>query len=136
MKELPLILICIINVESAGRDNALGDYRNGIPEAYGCLQIHQCVLDDIERIYGLKYDHNEMFYRDKAVEVFRLYMDHYASEERLGYEPDPETIARIWNGGPYGHRKRATENYWHKVKQEWRKQVHERNRQAVPEGCN
>lgn len=35
------------------------------------------------------------------------------------YAPDwkPETLARIWNGGPKGHRKNSTKAYWAKVKE-------------------
>jgi len=28
---------------------------------------------------------------------------------------DMEIIARKWNGGPNGHKKRATKHYWKKV---------------------
>ena len=36
------------------------------------------------------------------------------------YAPDwkPETLARIWNGGPKGHRKNSTKAYWLKVRKE------------------
>lgn len=100
-------------VESGGDNFAIGD--NG--RAYGCLQIHEICVKDVNRIYGTNYVHEDAFHREKAIKICELYLSHYASEKRLGRVPTAEDMARIWNGGPMGYKKSATENYWRKVKQ-------------------
>ena len=45
-------------------------------------------------------------------------MDRYGTESRLGHSPTDEDMARMHNGGPNGHKNKATEKYWDKVKKE------------------
>ena len=47
--------------------------------------------------------------------VHRRYMTRYCTERRLGRKPTDQDRARMWNGGPNGHRKSATLKYWDKV---------------------
>ena len=101
-------------VESRGNANAVGD--NG--RAIGCLQIWQSVVTDANRIAGTNYKHADAFDREKARTMARIYLNYYASKRRIGHDPSNQDYARIWNGGPSGHRKIATLGYWSKVKKE------------------
>ena len=82
----------IYHVDAAGEDKSLGDYS----------------LTLTSKSYSER--------------VVRAYMSRYASgalrrlELGLGSLKDVETVARIHNGGPQGHRKQATLGYWGKVR--------------------
>lgn len=108
----PKLVSALIQVESSGRDNVVGDAG----QAYGPLQIHQEMVDDVNRLYGTSYTHRDMFNRAKAVDVCHKYLDFYGSEKRLGRPPTPQDHARIWNGGPAGWKRKATQGYWAKVR--------------------
>jgi hypothetical protein len=106
------LLRAITHVESGGDNSAVGD--GGL--AYGSLQIHRGVVLDVNRVYGTSYTHTDAFDRASAVDLYYKYLAIYAVERRLGRTPTNEDKARIWNGGPNGFRKSATENYWQKVR--------------------
>lgn len=110
MNELLNILIPILmTVESGNDPNAVGDA--GL--AVGVLQIHPCVIEDVNRIYKKDYKLADRFDVEKSEEICRLYLQHYANY----YEnPTAKTLARIWNGGPMGPKKSSTEKYWFKVR--------------------
>ena len=107
----PNLVTAFIQVESAGRDNAIGDHGR----AYGALQIHAHTVTDVNRLYGTKYHLRDMLDRSKAVEVCQKYLAFYGSEKQLGHLPTTENLARIWNGGPEGWRHKATAGYWRRV---------------------
>lgn len=104
----------LIQVESSGNNSAIGDGG----KAKGCLQIWDCVLKDVNRIYKKKYSRQDCFDREKSVEICRLYLMHYgkAYEKKTGQRANEEVLARIWNGGPNGWKKESTVKYWVKVK--------------------
>lgn len=110
------LINALIQVESGGDLNAIGD-KNLTHKAYGCLQIRQPYVDDVNRVFGTAYRAQDML-GNKAVsiDVFKKYMSIYATEKRLGFKPTFETIARCHNGGPNGWRIPATVGYWEKVK--------------------
>jgi hypothetical protein len=108
----PKLVSALIQVESSGRDNVVGDAG----QAFGPLQIHREMVDDINRLYGTSYTHRDMFNRAKAVDVCHKYLDFYGSEKRLGRPPTSQDHARIWNGGPAGWKRKATQGYWAKVR--------------------
>ena len=97
------LILAIIMIESGGNDLAIGD--NG--KAFGCMQIHQCVIDDVNRIKRTSYTIQDAYNREKSIEIFKIYTDHYAFNF--------ESKARVWNGGPRGMDKSQTINYWKKV---------------------
>ena len=101
------LLDAIEQVESGGR-NVVGD--NG--KAIGPMQIHRVYWQDaIEHdpsIGGVYADCQDPQY---ARRVVRAYMDRYAPKGA-----SDETLARIHNGGPRGHRRDATIKYWNKVR--------------------
>ena len=86
-------------------------------KCYGCLQIGQKCLDDVNRNCGTSYALKDVLgNRDLSVEIFQAYIEMYATEKRIGRKPTAEDMARIWNGGPDGWKMRGTLGYWHKVK--------------------
>ena len=107
------ILDAIEKVETGGqRDpaNAIGDGG----KALGPMQIHRVYwLDAVEHdpslvANGETYDS----VRDRAYarRVVMAYWNRYAKSW------DAQTLARIHNGGPKGHVRKATLGYWAKVK--------------------
>lgn len=102
----------LIQIESSGRDNAVGDGGR----ALGPLQVSASVVEDVNRIYRTSYTHKEMFDRKKATDVCQKYLAFYGSERFLGRPPTTEDYARIWNGGPAGWKRKATQKYWAKVR--------------------
>ena len=108
MTTLSNLISALIIVESSGNDLAIGD--NG--RAVGPLQIHRGVVQDVNRFTGSHYRWESMTNRAQARAVCEAYLTHY------GKGKSTEEQARIWNGGPQGHKKKqATEVYWNKVKQ-------------------
>jgi len=102
-----IIILALIMVESSGRDDVFGDHG----KAAGCLQIHACVISDVNRIYGMAYTWpDSCLDRAASIEICRLYLTHYAPRNAT-----PEILSRIWNGGPNGMKKKATNIYWKKV---------------------
>ena len=102
------LISALMIVESSGNDQAIGD--NG--RAIGPLQIHRSVVLDVNRITGSNYRHQDMTNRVAARAVCHAYLEHYGRGKSL------EEQARIWNGGPTGHKKAATVNYWRRVQKE------------------
>lgn len=103
----------LIMVESSGNDSAY----NASEDAVGCLQIRRVMVKDVNRILKKQGEDKQFKLKDrwncdKAVEMFQIYTDHYHPDA------DDETVARGWNGGPKGHKKQSTEQYWDKVKNE------------------
>ena len=100
------LISALIMVESSNNDLAIGDQGRAI----GCLQIHRSVVLDVNRITGSHYRHQDMTNRAAARAVCQAYLTHY------GKGKTTEEQARIWNGGPQGHKKKtATQAYWAKV---------------------
>ena len=104
-------------VESGGRittdEPILGDWcpRRKVYRSRGPLQISEACWRDsgvpgnYEMVDDLAY----------SIKVFRKYQKRYAVPHRIGNMDINEAKSRIWNGGPNGHRKVATEKYWHNV---------------------
>ena len=108
-----LLIEALCLVESGGDPNAVGD--DG--EALGILQIHRVYVDDVNRILRDDiYSHNMRMSPWCSKQMFRTYVEHYATENRLGRPPTLEDLARIHNGGPDGYKQDRTLPYWRKVK--------------------
>ena len=106
MTTLSNLISALIIVESSNNDMAIGDQGRAI----GCLQIHRAVVLDVNRITGSHYRHQDMTNRVAARAVCEAYLKHW------GKGKTTEEQARIWNGGPQGHKKKtATQAYWNKV---------------------
>lgn len=84
--------------------------------AAGRLQIHEAVIKDVNKHYDRHYTWpQDALHTITAFAIFKLYLDIYATENRLGRQPTIEDKARIWNGGPNGHLKPGTEEYGKQV---------------------
>ena len=100
------LISALMLVESSNNDLAIGDQGRAI----GCLQIHRSVVLDVNRITGSHHRWESMTNRAQARAVCAAYLTHY------GKGKSTEEQARIWNGGPQGHKKKtATQAYWLKV---------------------
>lgn len=100
----PLLLSALIAVESGGNDLAKG--RHG---ELGALQIKPILLRDANRIMGTHYAHRQMTNRAISTFIAQSYLAHY------GQNLSDESLARIWQGGPRGHRKTSTRAYGKRV---------------------
>ncbi len=114
--DLQQIYNIIKHVETNNREYAVGD--NG--KAYGVVQIHKICVDDVNRIYNTKYQHQDAFNVVCAKEIFNLYLTAgrvlYISKHKR--EPTEQDLVRMWNGGLYtGHLRHTTYKYWLKYKQ-------------------
>jgi len=104
------LLSAIMFVESSYNDSA---YHKG-EDAVGCLQIRQCMVDDVNRILRRqkstkRYSYHDRWLRSKSIKMFDIYCKHYGLTTA-------EEIARCWNGGPRGMQNEMTARYWKKVK--------------------
>ena len=110
----PRLVSALIQVESSGRDHAVGD--NG--RAVGCLQIHPILVEDVNGILArrgssTRFTLADRLNRQKSIAMLEVYLSHYG--QRLGLKATEQDLARIWNGGPAGWRKSSTIRYWRKV---------------------
>lgn len=104
-----LLIRAIAAIETGSTGPIPGDGGRAI----GPLQVHQCVVDDVNRMTGTSFTLLHMEQMIYAEFVFLHYLRYYA--ERLPHEPTIEDLARIWNGGPYGNVKTSTIDYGRRV---------------------
>lgn len=103
------LLSAIEFVESRGRADAVGDGGRAV----GILQIHACVIDDVNSLVLRRKAYTLADRTDpvKSREIFRLYLGYWCPN---GTDEDK---ARSWNGGgPRGRFKESTKAYWCKVR--------------------
>ncbi len=113
------LINAIIYVESRGNDSAIGDRG----KAVGCLQIHPICVREVNRILRkndipLAYTLEDRYNRTKSIEMFNIIAEQYECCEYIEFMDYAEIVARRWNGGPRGHKKRATIKYFNKVKKQ------------------
>jgi hypothetical protein len=106
------LLSAIMHVESSNNDSAYCVSE----DAVGCLQIRQCMVDDVNRILGRqkvfkRYTYEDRWSRYRSIEMFDIFCKHYGLNSA-------EEIARCWNGGPRGINNPATVSYWNKVEKQ------------------
>jgi hypothetical protein len=107
----------VIDVESGGDDSAY----NKRERAVGCLQIRPIAVREVNRLlesYGVdgKYTLDDRYDRGRSIEMFSIMADQVECCEFLSEDEFFEIVARRWNGGPRGARKKSTIKYWEKVK--------------------
>ena len=103
----PLLLSAMIQIESGGNDLAKG--RHG---ELGALQIKPILVRDVNRIMGTHYAHAQVTNRAVSTFIAQSYLAHY------GKNLSDESLARIWQGGPVGHKKSSTRAYSKRVMRE------------------
>jgi hypothetical protein len=75
--------------------------------AVGYLGIRPIMVREVNRILRKpKYSLDDRFDRDKSIEMFVIYQNHYNPKWYYC------RACRIWNGGPRGMAKQQTWNYW------------------------
>jgi hypothetical protein len=105
--EDPLIS-AIIQVESGGDTLAY----NSKEDAAGVLQIRPIMVREVNRLLGKdSFTLSDRRSKVKSIEMFNIVRLHTKN-------PTNERIARNWNGGYTGHKKKSTINYWNKVKKQ------------------
>lgn len=100
------LIAAIIHVESRGDSMA---YNAG-EDAVGVLQIRPIMVREVNRLLGYnKYTLADRWSKSKSIEMFNVIKDHTTN-------PTNEILARNWNGGWSGYKKKSTLKYWQKVK--------------------
>ena len=110
-RELRPWLDAIAQVESGGRDDAVGDAGKAI----GRYQIWRVYWQDaIEHCRALQdATYEDVTERIYAERILVAYMLRYCPQAVAN--KDYERLSRVHNGGPRGHRKQATLGYWSRV---------------------
>jgi len=107
------LLSAIHKTETGGK---LGAIKGDNGAALGPFQIHKAYWQDAtefdKSIGGTYADCANYNY---SVRIVNAYMARYAKKYLAS--GDFESVSRIHNGGPQGHKKSATLPYWEKVKQ-------------------
>ena len=113
------LILALAMVESSFNPSAVGD--NG--DAVGLLQIHECVIQDVNRVYGTSYTLDDRLDPQASVAICTRYIAHWGQHyTRVTGQPlTQEVCAKIWNGGAYGWRKTGAvanrlDAYWSKIK--------------------
>ena len=96
-------------VETRGKH---GPIRGDNGRALGPLQIHRIYWVD-SRVAGKYEDCASLAY---SIKVASAYMRRYSPA--AWRDGNHQVLARIHNGGPRGHKKKATIKYWNKVRKE------------------
>lgn len=100
----------LAEVESNHNDDAVGDGGNAI----GRYQVWRVYWIDATEFSGIGGKYEDVKDKAYAERIIKAYMQRYA--RKAWAAKDWETLARIHNGGPRGHKKKATVPYWQKVK--------------------
>ena len=101
----PLIM-AIIQVESGGDTLA----HNIKEDAAGVLQIRPIMVAEVNRLIGKdSFTLNDRWSVQKSIAMFNVIRSHTQ-------DPTNEKLARNWNGGWQGYKKKSTIKYWNKVK--------------------
>ncbi len=108
----------VIQVESRGNDNAYCRKE----DAVGCLQIRPIMVREVNRILKLnniqmRYTLNDRWSRVRSLEMFEIMAEEVECCDGLTRLEFYEIVARKWNGGQRGDKKRSTKKYWKKVKE-------------------
>jgi len=107
------LLDAIAKVESDHNPDAVGDGGKAI----GMFQIHRVYWQDaVQHDPSIGGRYEDCYDPVYARRIVIAYMDRYAPANA-----SDETLARIHNGGPRGHKKAATNKYWDKVKKEMKR---------------
>ena len=100
------LIDAIIHVESRGDSMA---YNAG-EDAVGVLQIRPIMMREVNRLLKEnKYTLDDRWSKSKSIEMFNVIKEHTTN-------PTNERLARNWNGGWNGYKKKSTLKYWNKVK--------------------
>jgi len=108
--DLDAFFLALAEVESGHDDAAVGDGGASI----GRYQIQKPYWRDAVEFSDIGGIYTDVKKKAYAERVMRAYWKRYCP--KAYYARDYETLARIHNGGPKGHKKKATIAYWAKVR--------------------
>jgi len=116
------IILLLIQIESNGQNDAIGD--NG--RAVGCLQIHEIMVDEVNRIMQLKgitklYTYDDRYSMRESIQMAYIYMTYHVTKEKLGRRPVASDYALSWNQGSSWHKKKPNQRYLNKFNRELEK---------------
>jgi len=102
----------IQQVESGSQNSECGSEK--IPDgddgrAVGPMQLHRCVVADVNRFYGTEFTDDDRRDIEKSRLIAKLYISYWLNVHK------EEICSRIWVGGPRGWRKKSTDAYWRKI---------------------
>ena len=96
-------------IESNNNDKAIGDGGKAI----GRYQIWRvCYQDAKEFDKTITFPYSALTNKENSDRIVKAYLNRYARNKT------PVEMARIWNGGPLGDKKRATIGYGNKFQKE------------------
>ena len=118
-KQKSNLIEALIYVESRGKEDCIGDKHLIIPSV-GVLQIRPIMVREVNRILVILgenqlYKNKDRYSRQKSIEMFIIWRDFHHKDD------SDEIIARCWNGGPKGWKRKSTLKYWSKVKKQLNK---------------
>lgn len=123
---LKILIPILVMVESGGDPNAVGD--RGL--AVGILQIHPIMVREVNRIAGQdRYTLSDRRNVRKSVEMCAIYLNYWGRRKiatQGNFESNLVLLARLWNGGPNGDRKKSTRKYGEKVRKIFRQELKKR----------
>ena len=113
-KTTTTLVDALIMVESNGNPNAHCKKE----KAVGWLQIRPIMLREVNRILRKQKSTKRFSLEDRwdcglSKEMFYIWRNWHHEDS------SDEVIARCWNGGPRGFKKKQTQHYWDKVKKLW-----------------
>lgn len=104
------LLMAVMSVESNFDSMAYNSKEN----AAGVLQIRPIMVREVNRLLGEdKYTLKDRWSKEKSIEMFNVIRSHTKNAT-------DQKIARNWNGGWNGHKKKSTLKYWQKVKKQFK----------------
>jgi hypothetical protein len=112
--DIERLLDAIAQVESRNHSHAVGDGG----QAIGMYQLHRGYWRDGTRILRVKWDYSLALKAEKSRQVVKAYLLYYGKGKSL------LDMARIHNGGPNGHKKKATLPYARKIAEILCKDIH------------
>tara|TARA_R110000744_G_scaffold36161_5_gene83678 strand:- start:1020 stop:1559 length:540 start_codon:yes stop_codon:yes gene_type:complete len=112
----------VIYVESRGDNQAY----NKKEKALGCLQIRPIMVREVNRILrkhkvDLRFELSDREDRLQAIAMFDIMAEEVECCLDLTQMEFFEIVARKWNGGPRGHKKKSTQAYWERIKNQLNK---------------
>lgn len=103
-------------VESRGQDSAY----NHQEKAVGVLQIRPIMVREVNRVLrkhksDLRFTLDDRWNRQKSIDMFDIMAEEVYCCEDMSFKEFCEIVARKWNGGGRGHKKKATLEYWYRI---------------------
>lgn len=92
-------------------------------QAYGAYQIRQIFLDDANKFLNTNFKLKDMHNNTIAKRLIRIYLLQYGAryENKTGKIANDIILCKIFNGGPYGYKKKSTIKYALKFYREYNK---------------